>query len=451
MKVADLRSGLQLFSALVRRRPACQPAGQGMAGNRTTSAVGLSGRQIAAVVAGNGLEFYDFLTYSFFAAQIGEALFPGSGEAKLLLSLATFGVGFVTRPLGGVVIGRLADRRGRRPAMILSFALMGIAIVGLALTPSYAVIGMAAPVLAVLFRMLQGFALGGEVGPNTAFLVEAAPPGRRGLYVSLQYATQDSAVLASGTVGLILSSLLGEAALTQWGWRLAFLIGAAIVPFGLAIRRTLAETLVEEADRVETAVGGRGVPLIALAGLLLLMGGTIGNYTLDYMTTFAQKALHMQVNIAFGATVVLGLTSVVFDLVSGWLADRYGRKRVVLVPWLLLFLLAIPSFLVIVHFRSAVALFSMTALLSILLALAMCPALTLFTESLPARVRAGAMGTVYALAIAIFGGSAQFVEQLLIGWTGNPMAPAFYMTVALGLGAIGLAILKETGAAEQIR
>jgi hypothetical protein len=121
------------------------------------------------------------------------------------------------------------------------------------------------------------------------------------------------------------------------------------------------------------------------------------------------------------------------------------------VPWLLLFLLGIPSFLVIVHFRSAAALFSMTALLSILLALAMCPALTLFTESLPARVRAGAMGTVYALAIAIFGGSAQFVEQLLIGWTGNPMAPAFYMTVALGIGAIGLAILKETGAAEQVR
>lgn len=158
----------------------------------------LSRRQIAAVVAGNGLEFYDFLTYSFFAAQIGAALFPGSSDSKLLLSLATFGVGFVTRPLGGVVIGRIADRKGRKPAMILSFALMGVAIVGLALTLSYAAIGMAAPELAVLFRMAQGFALGGEVGPNTAFLLEAAPPGRRALYVSLQYATQGVAVLASG-------------------------------------------------------------------------------------------------------------------------------------------------------------------------------------------------------------------------------------------------------------
>lgn len=404
---------------------------------------GLSRRQIAAVVAGNGLEFYDFLTYSFFAAQIGAALFPGSSDNRLLLSLATFGVGFVTRPLGGLFIGRIADRRGRKPAMILSFALMGIAIIGLALTPSYAAIGMAAPVLAVLFRMLQGFALGGEVGPNTAFLVEAAPPHRRGLYVSLQYATQDMAVLASGTIGLILSSLLSPGALESYGWRIAFLIGALIVPFGLAVRRTLAETLTDGAALVETGAGGRSVGAIALAGLLLLAGGTIGNYTLDYMTTFAQTTLHMAVNTAFGATMVLGVTSVVFDLVSGWLADRYGRKRTLLVPWLLLLVLAVPSFLVIVHFRNAAALFSMTALLSLLLALSMCPALTLFTESLPARVRAGAMGTVYALAIAIFGGSAQVVEQALIHWTGNPMAPAYYMTAALAIGVIGILILKE--------
>src|SRR5689334_4069579 len=187
----------------------------------------LSKKQIGAVAAGNALEFYDFLTYTFFAVQIGEALFPGSGEAKLLLSLATFGVGFVTRPLGGFVIGRFADRRGRKPAMILSFSMMGIAIVGLSLTPSYAMIGMAAPVLAVLFRMLQGFALGGEVGPNTAFLVEAAPPHRRGFYVSLQFATQNFSILIAGSVGLLLSSLLSPEALLAWGWRAAFLVGAS--------------------------------------------------------------------------------------------------------------------------------------------------------------------------------------------------------------------------------
>lgn len=402
----------------------------------------LTRRQIAAVVAGNGLEFYDFLTYSFFAVQIGEALFPGGGDTKLLLSLATFGVGFATRPLGGIIIGRFADRKGRRPAMLLTFALMGIALVGIALTPSYAAIGTAAPVLAVAFRMVQGFALGGEVGPNTAFLLEAAPPHRRGLYVSMQYATQDSAVVAAGAVGLLLSSTLSAAALVEWGWRVAFLIGALIVPFALAIRRTLAETLTTD-EETETAAGGRSVGLVALAGLLLLAGGTISNYTLDYLTTFAQKSLAMQVNTAFGATLVLGVTSVTFDLLSGWLSDRYGRKRIIMAPMISLIVLAIPAFLVIVHFRTGFALLTMTAVMAALLALYSAAAITLFTESLPARVRAGAMGTVYAVSIAIFGGSAQFVEQLLINWTANPMAPAFYMTGALIVGAVGVMILKE--------
>jgi MFS family permease len=176
---------------------------------------------------------------------------------------------------------------------------------------------------------------------------------------------------------------------------------------------------------------------------LLLAGGTISNYTLDYLTTFAQNTLAMRVNIAFGATLVLGFTSVAFDLLSGWLSDRYGRKRIIMAPMLLLIALVIPAFLIIVHFRTGLALLAMTALLAALLALYSAAAITLFTESLPARVRAGAMGTVYALSIAIFGGSAQFVEQLLVNWTGNPMAPAFYMTIALLAGMIGVLILKE--------
>lgn len=422
-----------------------------MAAMDGTGRTPLTRAQIAAVVAGNGLEFYDFLTYSFFAAQIGRTMFPGDKDHTLLLSLATFGVGFVTRPLGGFFIGRIADRRGRRPAMLLSFALMGVAIVGLALTPPYAAIGTAAPVLAVLFRMVQGFALGGEVGPNTAFLVEAAPPGRRALYVSLQYATQDAAVLASGAVGLVLASTLSPDALASWGWRIAFLLGAAIVPFGLAARRTLAETLVlAEAEPGAADPGDRRFAAVVIAGLLLLAGGTIGNYTLDYLTTFAQDTLGMEVRTAFGATVVLGASSIAADLVSGWLADRYGRKRVLLVPWVLLTVLGVPSFLLMVAWRSATALFAATALMAVLLNLAICPALTLFAESLPARIRAGSLGLVYALAIATFGGSAQFIEKTLIRATGNPLAPAWYMTGAMALGLVGIALLREPRPARRV-
>src|SRR6266850_3015044 len=151
-------------------------------------------RHVLAVFVGNGLEFYDFLTFSYFAVYISRTFYPsGNPSTALLATLATFGAGFLTRPVGAIVIGRMGDRIGRKPAMLFSFTLMGVAIVGLALTPSFARIGAAAPVVVVLFRLLQGFALGGEVGPSTAFMAEAAPPHRRGLYISMQYATQDCA------------------------------------------------------------------------------------------------------------------------------------------------------------------------------------------------------------------------------------------------------------------
>jgi len=175
----------------------------------TTSPRPLTRSQLAAVVAGNALEFYDFLIYGFFAIPIGAAFFPAKdATGSLLITLATFGVGFLTRPLGGLLIGPLGDRLGRKPAMLFSFGLMGFSIAGLALTPSYASIGLAAPILVVIFRLLQGFALGGEVGPTTSFLMEAAPPEKRGMYVSLQIATQQVAILVSGVVGFVLSSVL---------------------------------------------------------------------------------------------------------------------------------------------------------------------------------------------------------------------------------------------------
>jgi MFS family permease len=404
----------------------------------------LSRAQIAAVTAGNALEFYDFVTYAFFATQIGRALFPGDSSSKLLLSLATFGVGFLTRPLGGLVIGRMADRRGRKPAMILSFAMMGIAMTGLALTPSYAAIGMAAPLVAIFFRLLQGFALGGEVGPNIAYLMEAAPPNRRGFYISLNFASSDFAVLVAGLVGFGLASILTAAQLESWGWRVAFLLGAGIVPFGLRLRRTLIETLQTEAD-AEVAAPTHSKPLLFLAGagLLIIAGGTISNYTLEYLTTYAQATLHMAVPTAFGATVVLGLIGVVGDLVSGSLADRFGPKRVLIVPWLLLIGAVIPVFHLLNQFRTPSALLASTAVLTTFHILGSSPAVLLFVQALPARVRAGATGLVYALAIAIFGGTTQLLETLLIRWTGNPVAPAWYMTGAVVAALTGALLLPE--------
>src|SRR5215475_15723951 len=174
----------------------------------------LAWRQAFAIAVGNGLEFYDFVTYAFFASQIGRTFFPSDTPGlSLLSSLATFGVGFLTRPLGAIVIGRIGDRAGRKPAMLLSLGLIGVAVTGLALTPSYASIGTLAPVLVIFSRLLQGFALGGEVGPSTALLLEAAPPARRGLYVSLQATSADTATLIAGVVGVVLASTLDAAQL----------------------------------------------------------------------------------------------------------------------------------------------------------------------------------------------------------------------------------------------
>ena len=166
---------------------------------RPAAPIALPLRQIGAVVVGNALEFYDFLTFAYFAVYIGQAFFPAHNPtSSLLMSLGTFGAGFVTRPIGALVIGAMGDRIGRKPAMMLSFAVMGFSILGLALTPPFARIGVAAPILVLVFRLIQGFALGGEVGPTTAYLIEAAPAGRRGLYGSLQYASQNVATLVAG-------------------------------------------------------------------------------------------------------------------------------------------------------------------------------------------------------------------------------------------------------------
>ncbi len=403
----------------------------------------LNYKQIAAVASGNALEFYDFVTYSFFAVQIGRSLFPGDSSQSLLLSLATFGIGFVSRPLGGLIIGRLADRRGRKPAMILSFALMGIGIVGLALTPSYRVVGASASILAVLFRLLQGFALGGEVGPNAAFLMEAAPPHRRGFFLSIHLATADVAVLVAGLVGFVLSSTLSGAQLDAWGWRVAFLIGASIVPFGLALRRTLEETLPPEANAPTPPGSLRPLLITAGAGMLILGAGTISNYTLDYLTTYAQDTLHMAVRSAFAATVILGLVSAVSDLGAGWLVDRFGPKRVLVGPWILLILLAVPMFYFLNALRTPAALFATTTVLTVVHIFGSSAAILLFILALPARVRAGALSLVYALAIAIFGGSAQLVEKLLIRWTGNPVAPGWYMACAVAAGLVGALLIRE--------
>jgi MFS family permease len=411
---------------------------------------------IAAATIGNALEFYDFVTYTFFSIQIGRTFFPSHDSyISLMLSLATFGAGFVTRPIGGIVIGAYSDRVGRRPAMMLSFTLMGVAIVAMACIPSYARIGIAAPILAVIARMVQGFSLGGEVGPTTAYLLEAAPPKSRGLAVSWQGASQNIASTVGGLVGLAVSALLAADALDSYGWRIAFLLGAVTLPFGIWIRRGLPETLhtVEVTGRPAAAPATaprrrlgviRDHRRILLLGLMVLASGTIGTYVFNYMTTFAEHSLHMPPTVAFLAGALGNIGSIAAGLYGGWLSDRVGRRPMMIWPHLGYVLLIIPIFLWITQARSPLALAGGTLVLGILGALSSGAFYAAVTETLPKHIRGGAFAIMYALSISIFGGTTQLVVTWLIHVTGSAMAPAWYLLGAAALGHAARWLILES-------
>lgn len=412
---------------------------------------GLTFGAVLGATIGNMLEFYDFVTYSFFATQIGHAFFPARSEfASLLLSLATFGAGFITRPIGAMIIGSYSDRAGRRPAMTLSFAMMGIAILVLAVTPSYDSIGVAAPVVIILARLTQGFSLGGEVGPTTAYLMEAASPRHRGLAVSFQPASQQIAATAGALVGEILSLTMSSEMLDAYGWRIAFLLGAATLPFGLWLRRTLPETL----HRAEMpaiplpsaapAKAARASTRLMTLGLVILASGTIITYVTQYMTTYAQHTLHVDAPLAFATTVVSNAVGIAAAFLGGWLADRAGRWPIMVWPQLAALLLTYPVFLWIVDSRNSAALLGGFGLLALIGSIPYSAFYVGMVEGLPKNIRGGSFATLYAVAIAIFGGTAQLVVAWLTEVTGNALAPSWYLLLATAAGLGAMALMPET-------
>ncbi|MGY4198839.1 MFS transporter [Bradyrhizobium sp. USDA 4520] len=408
----------------------------------------LTGRAVLGATIGNILEFYDFGTYSFFAIQIGQAFFPASDPfASLMLSLATFGAGFVTRPIGAIVLGSYSDRAGRRPAMTASFVLMSAAILVLALTPSYGTIGAAAPLLVIVARLVQGFALGGEVGPTTAYLLEAAPAEGRGLAVSFQPASQQIAATAGALVGEILSLTMTSEALNAYGWRIALLLGAATLPFGFWLRSGLPETLHRpQAPAPGVHPVGRlpATRRIMSLGFVVLASCTIITYVTGYMTTYALNTLQVSAPLAFGTTLVSNTVGIAAALLGGWLADRAGRRHIMIWPQIAALLMTYPVFFWISESRSALALLGGLGALTLIGTIPYSAFYVSMAEGLPKNIRGGAFAIIYAFAIAIFGGTAQPVVTWLIYLTGSALAPAWYMLIASAAGLLAMLMMPET-------
>ena len=400
--------------------------------------------RMVAISLGNALEFYDFMIFSFFAVQIGRAIVPAEFAARgLLLALATFGVGFFMRPLGAVVIGRFGDRRGRKPAMMWSFSLMGVAILGTALTPTYSQVGVVAPILLLFFRLLQGFALGGEVGPITAYAAEAAPAGHRARYVSMLGTGQGVAVLFSGLIGYLLARLLSPADLSSYGWRIALILGVLVVPVGLLIRSRLPETMERAVAQATAEPPVYSAWRVFFAGLLIVGAATIAGYALTYLATYVQDTLKLGAQLAFVATIAQGIGYLSFAYAAGWLGDRFGHRRLLLVSFALLLLLMLPAFVLINKWPTAASLFLVTAALSAVHMAAVVCMQAFLVESLAPAVRSGVFAMTYATGVALLGGTTQFVLKLLIDATGSAFAPPWYVIAALAAGMLAVTQLRE--------
>ncbi|WP_436968046.1 MFS transporter [Burkholderia gladioli] len=431
------------MSSASERQQATQPAVNGPGPGRSA---------VIAAVIGNALEWYDFTVFSFMVVVIAELFFPSSSEyASLLLTTATFGVAFFMRPIGGIVLGLYADRAGRKAALSLVILLMTAGIFLIAAAPTYAAIGIGAPLLIVFGRLLQGFSAGGEFGSATAMLIEAAPRGRRGFYGSWQMSSQSAALLVGALVGTLVTHGLSSEALHAWGWRVPFLLGLLIGPIGYYLRRHLADSevfLASKASARRVTLGevfaqhGREV----LCGLGSVIALTVTIYVLiSYLPTFAVKQLKLPYAESFYAVIVGGLLLTVLTPLAGAWSDRIGRKTLSL--WSLVATLALiyPLFLWLDAAPSVgrLVLVLVQGLLAITLSGYYGPFGAMIAELFPAQVRSTGLSLAYNVAVMLFGGFGQFIVTWLIKATGTPLAPTYYVMAGLALSVIAVACMPR--------
>ncbi|MCC3746724.1 MFS transporter [Rouxiella badensis] len=381
---------------------------------------------------GNALEWFDIAVYGFFAAYIARAYFPTTDQTvSLLLAFGSFGVSFLIRPLGAIVLGAFADRAGRKSSLLASISLMMLGSLMIVVTPSYATLGLAAPLLILLARLIQGFSAGGEFGSSTAFLVEHFPE-RKAYIASWQFATQGASTLLASAFGLGLSQWLSESQIQDWGWRIPFAFGLLIGPVGLYIRRNIeeADSFVKadrQASPLKTLFGQQKSLLCMAVGLMVV--STAINYMLNYVPTYATKTLHFSGQIAFTATLLAGVILTVATPLMGLWAEKVGRLPLMWGSLVLLLITIYPGFWLMTHYNTASALIALVCWMALLKSVYFSAVPSMMADLFPVTTRASGMAIGYNIAVTVFGGFAPFICTLLITATGTKLAPSYYLMI----------------------
>lgn len=401
---------------------------------------------VLRVASGNFLEMYDFIVYGYYATYIAKTFFPaGSDFASLMLSLMTFGVGYLMRPIGAIVLGAYIDRVGRRRGLIVTLGLMAIGTLTIAATPGYATIGLAAPLIIVAGRLIQGLSAGVELGGVSVYLAEIATPGHRGFYCSWQSASQQLAVVFTALLGLGLTINLTGDQMSAFGWRIPLVVGCLIIPIIFWLRTSLEETRafkvmahhprrLAEVSRVLLANW-----LLVLTGMMLVAFTTASFYLITtYTPTFGRQTLHLAPSSTFVVTLCVGLSNFVWLPLAGSISDRIGRRPLLVLIPALAILLAYPAMQWLVAAPSFERLLAVELLFSFFFGMYNGAMVPFLTEIMPTAVRTAGFSLAYSLATALFGGFTPAIATWLIERTGNKASPAVWLALAAAVSLAGV-------------
>jgi MFS transporter, MHS family, citrate/tricarballylate:H+ symporter len=413
---------------------------------------------VLRVTSGNFLEQFDFFLFGFYATYIARTFFPAASDfASLMQTFAVFGAGFLMRPLGAIILGAYIDKVGRRTGLIVTLGIMASGTILIACVPGYATIGLLAPLLVLIGRLLQGFSAGAELGGVSVYLAEMATPGKKGFYTAWQSASQQVAIVVAAALGFVLNMLLTPAQIGGWGWRLPFLVGCMIVPFLYVLRRSLQETAEFKTRRHHPSTAEVFRSMLTnwktvVAGMMMVAMTTTTFYLITvYTPTFGRAVLHLSTADSLVVTFLVGISNFIWLPIGGSVSDRIGRRPLLLFISILAIITSYPALEWLAHAPSFSRMLVVLLYFSFFFGVYNGAMVAALTEVMPVEVRVAGFSLAYSLATAIFGGFTPAVSTFLIEMTGDKAAPAYWMIFAALCGLVATLVLYRRGGAAELQ